>query len=245
MTLSELLSTLRADYLRDTGRPYLWSDATLVNRIDDAQRRFARQTLCLRDNSTPEVTQVTLVAGQSEYILHEAVIGVISARYDTSISDLYQAGHKELATGFYINSWFNSPSSVSNAPGEPLAWSIDEGLANEDRGRMTLRIYPVPDSNAAGKIVYLRTIRMPLTNLSMDNLTSGVPEIPEDYHLDLLDWAAYRALRTLDGDAGGSVAGDRFRQRFEEAVVECRNEVKRKLFAPAKWAYGSSGMRYW
>ena len=76
MNLGELLNELRVNILNDRSdrisgsSDYLWTDETLINYINVAQRRFARRSLCLRDSKTAEVCQITLVAGQAEYTLH-------------------------------------------------------------------------------------------------------------------------------------------------------------------------------
>ena len=98
MNLTELLQELRENILYDRSDrvagadPFLWSDATLVRYINEAQRRFARQSLIIRDGSNNEATLVTLRDGVTEYALHPSVMGVLSARFAGDTADLARAG---------------------------------------------------------------------------------------------------------------------------------------------------------
>jgi hypothetical protein len=66
--LEDALDELRGSILRDasslkTGRQdSYWTDASLIRYINEAHSRFARLSLCIRDDTTPEVTQVQLAA---------------------------------------------------------------------------------------------------------------------------------------------------------------------------------------
>jgi hypothetical protein len=103
-----------------------------------------------------------------------------------------------------------------------------------------MRIFPVPDSTADGTLLKLRVVRMPIEKLTIGNLDAQ-PEVPEDYHLDMLDWAAYLAFRIADVDSGSETRADKYAARFESHVQEARTMVMRKLFAPQPWGFGQSG----
>ena len=64
------------------------------------------------------------------------------------------------------------------------------------------------------------------------------PEVPEDYHLGLLDWAAYRALRNVDSDADAIAAADKYKDAFMDMVEQARTDTLRKTFAPLQWGFG-------
>lgn len=246
MTLEDLLDELRNNILRDIAAPYLWTDGTLVRYIDDAQRRFARRTLCIRDATTLDVTQVTLETAVENYTLHPSVLAVISARYDTDTTDLARVGHSQVSGAIAPDTlWFDINTITGFPPGRPRAVLTDEQIDTDAPGKaaISLRVYPAPTLVENGKIIYLRVARLPMAAFSENNL-SAVCEIPEDYQLDLLEWAAYRARRTYDADAGDSVKADSHRARFEEAVKEAQTEMKRKLFAPLKWGFGRNGFTH-
>lgn len=247
MTLGDLLIELRSNILHDRSdqiagaSDYLWSDATLVNYINEAQRRFARKSLILRDGVTPEVTQVTLKSGVIEYQLHESVLAVLSAHLDGDTADLARAGHSALDTYRVPDAYFFDPAQLASLPpGKPVAYATDEYLGFDDAGSVSvpmLRLYPAPDAAHAGVVARLRVVRLPIDRLDLDHLTR-VPEIPEDHHLEMLDWAAYLALRIVDQDGGMPARAAEFRASFEEHVAAARKAVLRKLFTPMPWGFG-------
>lgn len=246
MKLSELLSELRVGILNDRSdrtsgsSDYLWTDETLVRYINEAQRRFARRGLVIRDASTAEVVDVAIQAEVDEYTLHPAILAVITAKLDGEVRDLARTGHSMLnATPRTTDNWDLSISSTI-APGKPVAFSTDEEIGEDDDGTMsvvTLRVFPTPDVDYTLK---LRVVRMPLDDLSVNNL-SQVPEIPLDHHLEMLDWAAYLALRIVDDDAGNPRRAAEFAQSFEAHVQAARTMVMRKLFASQPWGFGRNG----
>lgn len=253
MNLGELLDELRTGILHDVSdqvagvtSDQLWTDTRLVRYINEAQRRFARRSLVLRDGSTPECCQVQLVAGQTLYPLHTSVIGVISAKYTGDNTDLARAGHAALGTYRLPDTYFFNPTSLSTLPpGKVLAFSTDEQISANDYGtfnRITMRVYPQPSADFVG-IVNLRVVRVPINRFKEDD-TDAYPEVPEDYHLDLLDWAAYLALRIADNDAGDEDRATAYAKSFEDHCVTARKEVMRKLFTPAPWGFGQNGFSY-
>jgi hypothetical protein len=248
VTLQELLDELKQGILRDSSSilsgpaDSLWSDEALVRYIDEAQMRLATIGLVLRDASTPAVTQVKLSAGKSGYTLHTSLLAIISARYEGDARDLIRTGHAALSAYTPPSGALTfDPEMADLPPGKPVAWASDEQLDIKSglSGIMHLRVYPEPTAEYTGT-VYLRTIRKPLAPLSLDNLEAS-PEVPEQYHLSLLDWAAYRALRNIDSDVGNISGAKNFREPFDELVRQARRDTLRKLFAPTSWGFGRSG----
>lgn len=249
MELSELLLELRENILHDRSdraagdSDLMWSTETLVRYINEAQRRFARQGLVIRDGTTAAVTQVALQTGVEFYPLHESILAVISARLEGDATDLTRSGHANLDTQVAPDELFYSPSTSSGQTGKPLIFTTDEYLSltngDDPMSATTLRVHPTPSADYNGKKVNLRVIRMPLGKLEV-----GVNEkldIPETHQLEMLDWAAYLALRILDADMGDPARANEFRRSFEVHVREARQAAMRKLFAPLKWGFGRGG----
>lgn len=250
MNLEALLDELRTNLLRDDAGQAsgpddrLWSDATLVRYINVAQRRFARRTLILRDFSTPEVVEVPLATGDAEMSLHPSVVAVISCRYDTSATDLPRAGHG-LLSGQQITDppYFDTTTMTAWPPGAPRVFSTDEALDMEERElAVILRVWPEPAASQNGLLLHLRVARTPLVPFTLDD-SQAEGELPEDYQLDSLSWAAYLALRTSDID-GHSLKADAHKVRFEEAVQEAKRDARLKLRAPTTWAFGRNGFAW-
>lgn len=72
----------------DREEPMLWSDADVDAFLNEAQREAAVRARLFRDETTPSICQVTLVAGQTRYLLDPRVIEVIHARINGENDDL-------------------------------------------------------------------------------------------------------------------------------------------------------------
>lgn len=252
MNLTELLDELRVGVLNDRSdrtagtSDYLWTDARLVRYIDAAEQRFAIQGLVIRDGFTNEVCLVTLVAGQTEYPLHEAVLAVVSAKRETAVTDLVRVGHAVLGAYRAPSDNWDPSTLVTMALGAPLAYSTDEGVRaqyTDSVSQVILRVYPAPDTAAAGTKIRMRVVRKPIERLISTNM-GAIPEVPEDHHLEMLDWAAYLALRIVDDDAGMPKRAAEFAQSFQVHANNARKTAMRKMFTPLPWGFGRSGFSW-
>lgn len=250
MNLGELLLELRENVLHDRSdqingtTDQLWSDTTLIRYIDQAQNQFVRRTGYVRDGNTEAVTQVTLLTGQTIYKLNPTVIGILSARLEGATTDLARTGHNSLDTYTKPDTYFFDVNALAQMPpGKPLAYTTDEYLDNDTHGSigvMVFRIYPEPSSEYNFQIINLRVLRKVLQSLTLRELTA-IPEIPEEYHFDLLDYAAYLALRIVDHDAGDKVRAAEFLTTWNEKIEKAKIQLRRKLFAPMVWGFGRNG----
>lgn len=249
MKLGDLLTELRVGILNDRSdqtsgtSDYLWTDDSLIRYINEAQRRFACRSLVIRDATTPEVVDVVLQEGVDEYQLNSAVLAVISARVETDRHDMARAGHSVLNRANVSAENWDLALASTTAPGKPQVFSTDEQVAEDDAGTLsavTMRVFPTPSADMDGVKIKLRVCRKPLDTLALNNLEAS-PELPEDHHLEMLDWAAYLALRIVDHDAGNPKRAAEFAQSFEAHVQYARTMVMRKLFAPMPWGFGRNG----
>jgi hypothetical protein len=244
MNVGELLDELRTGLLRDTstiksGDPdTYWTDEQLVRYLDDAHNRFSRLALCIHDATTPQVTQVVLQNGIDTYSLHRSVISVLSARHQDDAQDLVRLSRDRATT--YSNPFTETFEFVIvPTPGKPNSFTTDESIVPNEKANPRIRFFGVPDSTQAGKVVYLRTIRKPLKKFSLDD-TDDEPEIPEEYHLELVEWAAWRALRNWDIDSEDRAKADAHKKRFEDAILECKRDVLRKRWQALGWSFGQN-----
>lgn len=237
MKTSELLDELQGNMLRDVSNAVtgqgatLWSPASLVRYLDDAQVQMAIETLHLSDATTSEVTDIVLEAGKGVYPLHAKVITVLSVR----AGDRHKGKRLKRITGYGIEdgtdeTTMSLPTDRLQDSGKPRFYALDE----EDG---VIHVYPEPTADEAGTLLYLRVIRKPLESLVLpvagDATTDLVPETPEEYHLDLCEWAAYRALRNHDVDAENIPKASTHRNRWERAVASLRKRVRRNRQIPA------------
>ena len=249
MNLGDLLQLLRVGILNDRSArvsgssDYLWTDATLVSYINEAQRRFAVKGLVLRDNKTDAATLVTLVSGQSSYVLHESVLSVMAVVRVADTTELFRMGRQSPMRGPVSDGW---GGAVAPGTGQSLAFLTDESLSDTVDGslsRITMKVYPTPAAAQDGEQLRLRVIRKPIETLDVCDL-GAIPEIPEDHHIEMLDYAAYLALRIVDDDAGNPKRAADFFATFESNVRDARAEVMRKMFSPIGWGSGQGGFAW-
>jgi len=253
MILGDLLDELRHNILRDSsdliaGSPdILWDNETLVRYIDQAQKRFARRSLIIRDGDTASVTRITLATGVDEYACHSSVIAIISARLTGENGDMRRISHTANQVYDQPDSWYwDVNSQVSMPDGKPLAYYTDEEVKTDNTGHaqlVSMKVYPKPSAAYNGQIINLRVVRGPLATLDPNNLSAEL-EIPENWQLEMLYWAAARALDVMDRDAGDATRSDRFMAKFDRAVNEAAIEAKRKLYAKDRWGFGHNGFTW-
>lgn len=253
MNLKEQLRELRVRLLRDTSdlivgykRDFLYSDSSLLLYIREAEHKFAKETHILRDNTSPLLTQVVLKTGVTNYELHCAVFEVISARYDTEQVDLHRSGHHEIRTSEKTDTFdLFTVSNQSEETGKPRAFFTDDGstFKTAEQG-VVFSVYPTPTADEDGKKIYLRVHRTPLRSYSEEKMESSMCEFPIEYQLDVLSWAAYRALEGLDADKGAALPAEKHRVSFESAVADAKRKRNRQMHAPMRIAYGGVGFSW-
>lgn len=197
MTGQELLDYLRADILRDTATPYLWSDSLLYRRLSEAQEIHARRTYSIVDGTQTFDTAV----GVHTYALPAGTIFVLSARVNTDSHDLGSFTRRAI------------PSHLTTNTSKPGVFTVDEATG-------VLRLYPVPD---AVYTVELRVARLPATPI----VSYAGPEVPKQYHLDLAEYVAWRCLQDNDVDGSGAKAADRHRADWEMRLSDAKREFYR------------------
>ena len=225
MKPNELLGELRRNILRDVSgavsadeEDFLWSDPSLMLYINEGYFRFCQLTQYLHDATTPAVCVYPVVLGQTDYPMHPSVLGVMSAAYDGRllpvISHDYSTGDLSDFSGLA------SPREFSGAGVFAVVPDYETG---------SLRVIGTPTTEDEGKPITLRVTRYPLAKLSLD--TPDIePELPERFHLDILEWAAFRALRNHDHDGENMAKASAHSTRFERAVEEVKQEVKTRRF---------------
>lgn len=231
MTLQELLEELRESILRDVSSAVsadeadlLWPDRTLVRYINEAHQRFCERSLILEDATTPEVCEIALQSGVQSYPLHPSIIQVTSATYkDLALKRSTVAMEHGL------------PDEVAHVVPHRLASYRGVTAFVPDYNVGTFRVMGTPTDDEDGGVVRLRVMRLPLEDLTLDN-PEAEPEIPKQYHLDMIEWAAFRALRNHDADAENMAKASAHSTRFERAIEEARRTHRARTFTGIQFA---------
>lgn len=197
-TFAELVQELREDYLDDTSdapdqsdEGYLWSDAFLMRSLagpTGAEYEACRRTDLIFDKTTAAVTQVTLVDGTATYSLHDKVTRIHRVIYDDTPLT-HKAEHE----------MHEADAQWRTRTGTPTDYLVE--------GR-SITLHPIPDSDDDGATLYLHVFRLPLTSFATE------PEIPEEWHVHLCKYGAYRAYRRRDPDTQDIAMSDRFLAEF-------------------------------
>lgn len=196
MQVSDIINSARSDYLYDPVADYLWDEAGMLRKINEAQRQACNRANLIYDDSTPEYTRLTLVDGQASYPFSPKL---------TVIENIILDGH------------IIPKKTQENLDTQVPTWRTDSGMLNKDiyaviKGR-SLRFTPIPDATDAGSIVYLETYRLPAEDL----MTLGDdPEIPEENHRDLIYWVLHECYKKTDVDTFNQDKSDYFLGRFNE-----------------------------
>jgi hypothetical protein len=167
----------------------------------------------------------------------------VSARYADDTVDLTRVGRTVIAEiQVYDPPWFDPATVGAITPGRPRAYATDESLSIDTPSAVQLVVFPTPTTDEEGTVLYLRVARRPVDDFTLNDL-NAVCELPEEYQLDMLEWAAFRALRNSDID-GHSEMSVRHEKRFEDGMLEVKKDLRRKMHAPIKFRFGQNGFAW-
>lgn len=202
MYRQEFIRTLREDYLDDiTSNPdqddsdYRWSGGFLTRAIATAELEACRRADLIHDTTTAAVCTITLVAGTYLHAIHSKVTVLDKVIYDGAEIPKVTEGYLKANYG----------AEWRDDTGAPTSYMV--------LGRK-IRLYPIPTATEADDEVSLEVYRLPMARFTT------TPEIPEEYHLDLCEYAAYLAFRRHDEDTKDNRKADyhlaEFTARFGE-----------------------------
>lgn len=177
MKLFEILAQCREE-LDDVEPDYLWSDATLINHINEAQREAARRARLLVDSSS-DICTILVTAGTALYALSPKIIRTLSVMPSWDTRPLVRTVTQEM--DMRVSNW----RAETNPRPTHVLFDFESGK---------LRLYPTPSEDGS---LNLRVYRIPLTNMTGDN---DEPEIKEVYHDKLVHWVCHRAYLKPDSD---------------------------------------------
>lgn len=212
MKLRELLELLK-DNLAETSdlvsgpSDRYWTDATLVGWLRAAEREFCDLSRSLIDDTTPEVTRITLKDATDNYPLHKSII---------AITDVFLPGKGTLD---YKSREF--VRDICNAQASRPLWYSADTFAK----KFYVAGVPTTVNTYAGQKLELRVARFPLCALSL-NQPEKEPEIHEQYHEILIEYAMYRALRKHDSEAENLTKANNHLQLFQQTANRVKNLLK-------------------
>lgn len=210
---------------RDTTTDDITED--IVDAINDARRDVLKE-LPKRWRWKEGSPDLAFVQGTSVYSLASDVQELILLRYVDSGTPFNF--HK-------IDSdreWFQSVFSPSVAQTRPTAYREIGPDGSENK---QIEIFPVPDKAYTGKYEYYRKIT---TNLTVADLSTEIPDIPDEVQDVLWKGAMYYFLKGFDDPAQGIAKID-----FDKALMEVNkaDEQDQDTDLSFRWSTGSSEPR--
>lgn len=193
MTRGELRRRWRSRVKDIKPQSYLWSEEDFDAFLDEAIIEAARRAHLIVDSSS-DLTQVTLGAGELSCPLDPRIIFVRRARLVTARRKLNPALTRDLDQ--QVPEWESATAS------SPLVYVPDWQSG-------ALAVWP---PSAIDDTLALTVVREPLAGLASDTES---PEIAPRYHLSLLDWVSYRAYSDQDADGADPKAAEQALAAFE------------------------------
>tara|TARA_Y100001956_G_scaffold74658_1_gene81930 strand:- start:25 stop:726 length:702 start_codon:yes stop_codon:yes gene_type:complete len=229
----DLLEELRECVLRDVSdatsadeADYLWTDKQLLRYLNEGYFKYAERSGILEDAATPAVCQIQLEAGKTEYPLHESITRVTSATYNSMVL--------KLAT---IATEHNLPDESAHLTATQSIGYRGVTAFAPDYNVGVFHVIGTPTAEDDGKIVRLRVKRLPLVPITEDTLDDPL-EMPEQYHLDIVEWAAFRALRNRDYDGENQAKASAHKTQFFASIEEAKQTHRERTFTGMQ--YGDS-----
>jgi hypothetical protein len=213
-TTLEIVTWLR-ELLDDEVQPYLWTTSYLLRGLNDAEEQACRRAYCILDKLTASVCQITLSASVATFALHSKILQVRRVNVGSTDVPVIQKTREYLDEN--IPGWWS-------VQGVPEYYIVDTDH--------TITFYPMPQSlDTASMIV----ARLPLVSMKAVGSGDGyVPEIPEEFHRDLLIWGQRAAYMKNDADTFNLELAQKFEDEFTAKfgpLPSARDERLRKTRA--------------
>lgn len=180
MTFSDLILILRQDYLDDAEEPYLWSNAALLRYLREAEKQACMRGNLLFDKTTPSVCEIALTNGVQSYAFSPKL---------TKITAVFWHGQPVTHT------------TPDNLDALLPTWRIADGTSIQNKalyyviqGR-NINLAPIPNTaDALLSPLRIEGYRLPISD------EAETPEIPEEFHHDLIYYALHKAYAKNDSD---------------------------------------------
>lgn len=178
MTLEQLIAQFRVDS-EDKLEPYLFSDESITQWLNEAQEEACIRALLLKDWATADVVQIPVTAGLSMYVPNPLIINITRATF------VPVAGDKQvlLSTNEYE---LDRIKSDWRDLVEPPCFIIHHDTQ--------IRLACTPDTDG---VLNLEVNRLPLAPMASD---MDSPEIAAIHHRHLVKWALHRAFSIPDSE---------------------------------------------
>lgn len=192
MELQEIRNACRV-LMDDLDTPYLVSDSTLDDFINQAESEAADRANLILDSTTVATSRIEVVAGSMEYALNPLVLDIKRVELPSQKQPLVKLGYKALDD--LHEDWQTRERT-------PTGYALDM-----DANTLYLSHIPVIDET-----MKLTVVRLPLEKMVEDEDT---PEIAEQYHYDLVYWVLSLVYQIRDSDIADPDLSLKYEAKFE------------------------------
>jgi hypothetical protein len=218
-TVDQLVTKFRQE-MDDENVPYLWSDAEIIDYLDQAQKEFCRKTMILKDVVTTPVS-----ANGSTVDIEYAIVDVRRAQLGNESRPLSIINFSELDTNM----------SATDYGGVTLSdWTTDTGTPRilvPDHSYLKGRLVPIPTA--------ADTLTMWVARLSDDISAGGNFEIEDPSHQRaFLLYARGLAYLKKDSETYDEAESQLLMAEFQSRIDMFRSEQKKGRSAPRAARYG-------
>ena len=204
MTLGDLLNELRVSRLDDAVAPYLWSDDELVSFLNDAVRQVCMRQRCLLESAQPFCT-INVAAGTQLVPVDPRILAIRFLRQDGSTADMQPAGITAKRF-FKLHATWDTDTDTT---GDLEYWVPDYQTG-------FIALFPRPTVDI---VLKLNVWRLALEDEELVTADpTAEPIVDPAWHLDLLDWAEYRAFSKPDSQTMNTEKAQSAAQTFTAKV---------------------------
>ena len=194
MNLREILDDYRRQ-TKDFSVPPLIDNEEAIKNFNEGQREAARRARLIVD-STSEVAQISVSAGDSLISISPKIISIRRIRLQSRVTPLFKRLVREMdemAPGWDTSTHQSQPSSVV------VDYQTD-----------ALFLYPAPK---ADDTLLMTVTREPLSEVESDD---DEPEINSRYLRGCIEWMKYKAFSNEDTDLFNEQKAESALKRFED-----------------------------
>ena len=184
----------------------LWTTEELLHFANEAIREVAIRTLCIRDSGRDEadVTSYAVTAGENTITVDPRILRIKRVWWN----DTVLVADSEKFLDECSNTW------RTNTTDEPSAFVLERTSRN-------LQLVGVPTVDG--------TIKLDVVRLPLASIETGVPEIPQQYLADCLDWILHLAYLKNDADTSNPTLSAAFANMFEAKVGPRPSDLRLQL----------------
>ena len=213
MLSDELYAAFRED-LKDSVKPYLWTDLEVWRYMDQAYRMFVRKIGGVHD-FTSAATQVALSAGVNTSALDQNILKIEQAYLLSNNEEVILANWSDAK--FFLTDDYGITRKIymDNSAG-PVRYMV---IGNQ---RDIAKWVQVPLVND--------TVQLQIYRLPIDHITDAGQEftdVADDHHLYFLEWMKHLAFKKQDAETFNKGKSDDAGKAFTDYCAEAKGEWER------------------